>query len=246
MKRIFCPEEYIASGYIRITDPVLIHYLKDVLRLKTDAMLIVCNNTGLEYTCETETILPHQITLKIHSVKNASAAVNTHLTIACAIPKNARMDDIINTLTQLGVDRIIPLLSERVIVKINKQKEALRLKRWRRIAQNACQQSQRSTIPEISAITSFGELLDTSCEFDLKLIPTLEGNRKKAIEIFSDFKHPRQILVLIGPEGDFTEQETNQAKKAGCIPVSLGNLVLRVDTAAIAIAGFIRFYYGSD
>ena len=76
----------------------------------------------------------------------------------------------------------------------------------------------------------------------MKLIPTLAGERKLLKEVL-DKNKPKKILVLIGPEGDFTPEEVKLALKAGCIPVTLGDLVLRVETAAVAVAGFIRLYY---
>ncbi len=247
MKRILCPDECITKDRIRITDPAVIHYLKDILRLKTAAQLTICNPAGVEFISEVEAILPDQVLLRIKKVMQPERPENIHLTIACAIPKNVRMDDIIDKLTQLGVQRVIPLMTERVIVKLNVHKKELRLNRWRTIAKNACQQSQRSSIPDINTITSLDELLSNVKEYDLKLIPTLAVNQQKITRIFTDFKqHPVRILVLIGPEGDFTQREVAQAKEAGCVPVSLGKQVLRVDTAAIAIAGFIRFYYLSD
>jgi len=84
-------------------------------------------------------------------------------------------------------------------------------------------------------------VLAESEDFDLKLIPTLLGERESLKNILTKPKC-RNILVLIGPEGDFTPEEVALAKQAGCIPVSLGDLVLRVETAAIAAVSFIRFY----
>lgn len=165
-----------------------------------------------------------------------------NLTIACAIPKNARFDDIVDKLTQLGVGRIIPLVTERVVVKFDRKKEEARIGRWRKIAELASQQSQRNYIPVIAPVMDFKELLALAGDFDLKLIPTLSGQRKSLREIFSLSVPMSNILVLIGPEGDFSGEEVAAAKKSGFIPITLGPLVLRVDTAAIAIASFLRFY----
>ncbi|MCX5706225.1 MAG: RsmE family RNA methyltransferase, partial [Candidatus Omnitrophica bacterium] len=150
------------------------------------------------------------------------------ITLACAIPKKAKFDDIVDKLTQLGSARIIPLKTERVIVKLDNHKEALRLTRWRKIAQAASQQSKRSDIPVIEPPKDLEDLLTQSQDFDLKLIPTLEGRRKTLKEIFSKIQ-PRNILILIGPEGDFSAKEIAMALKSGFIPVTLGDLVLRIN-----------------
>ncbi|MFA5118073.1 MAG: RsmE family RNA methyltransferase [Candidatus Omnitrophota bacterium] len=246
MKRIFCPDECITKDHVRITDPAEIHYLRDVLRLKTDAQLTVCTPSGGEFISKVEAFLPDHVLLRVKRITPPERHEDMQLTIACAIPKNVKMDDIIDKMTQLGVKRIIPLMTERVIVKLNDHKKDLRLNRWRAIAKNACQQSQRSSIPELSTITPLIELLNNVKEYDLKLISTLAGNQQKINRVLTNIKHPGKILVLIGPEGDFTQREVEQAREAGCMPVSLGQQVLRVDTAAIAIASFIKFYYLSD
>jgi 16S rRNA (uracil1498-N3)-methyltransferase len=88
------------------------------------------------------------------------------------------------------------------------------------------------------------DVLSESADFDLKLIPTLAAKGKSLKDIFADSK-PKNVLVLIGPEGDFTDEEIGLALKAGFIPVTLGDLVLRVETACLAVASFIRLYENS-
>jgi len=160
------------------------------------------------------------------------------LTIACALPKKG-LDDIIDMLTQLGVARIIPMMTERVVVRMEGRGGQTKLSRWQRLAQAAAEQSQRSDIPEIQAITEFKDVVTKAADYDLKLIPNLEGERKSLNETVQD-QSSEKILVLIGPEGDFSPEEVKSAIRAGFIPVSLGNLVLRVDTAAVAVAAYIR------
>jgi 16S rRNA (uracil1498-N3)-methyltransferase len=151
------------------------------------------------------------------------------------------MEEIIDKLTQLGIDRIIPLETERVIVRWDKDKEISWRQRWQKIALSAAQQSQRNTVPVVEPIQEVREVLSRSVFFDLKLIPTLVERPQPLKDILAK-SHPKNILVLIGPEGDFTLEEIESAKKAGCITVSLGNLVLRVETAAVAVASFLRLY----
>jgi 16S rRNA (uracil1498-N3)-methyltransferase len=159
------------------------------------------------------------------------------------MPKKSRMDDIVDKLTQLGVDSIIPLETERAIVKMDKNGPN-RLERWRKIARNAAEQSRRNTLPLILAAMSLPEVLAQSKNYRLKLIPSLSGDRKPLREILAESK-PESVLALIGPEGDFTAQEIDQALGAGFVPVSLGATVMRVETAAIALAAYIRLALGN-
>lgn len=239
MHRFFCPSQNISSHKVIIQDPTQIHHIRDVLRLKAGDEVIVFDGRANEYVVDIEKLMPQKIIFKIKKKTKALSTKSPTITVACAIPKRTKMDDIVDKLTQLGVERIIPLLTERVIVRLDSHKKTLCQQRWKRISLSAVQQSQRRTIPVIDSIRDIGEVLSASGNFDLKLIPTLLGERKRLPEILSNVK-PKNILVLIGPEGDFTPQEVALAKQRGCMTVDLGDLVLRVDTAAIAVASYLR------
>lgn len=246
MNRFFISHPNITNNIITMEDREQVHHINSVLHLKVKEPVLIFDKEGNEYNCVISE-LGERVALEVNSkrIKNKSGN-GIILTIACAIPKKSRFDDIVEKLTQLGVTRIIPLLTERVVVKLDREKEGLRLGRWRKIAQSAAEQSQRNDIPEITEIKDFKELVSLSSSFDLKLIPTLFGIRKGIKDVFSplgkESKDNFTILVLIGPEGDFTDDEINIAKCAGFIPITLGDLVLRVETAAIAVASFARFY----
>ncbi len=241
MNRFFIPRPLISGNNLIMEDEEQVHHIKNVLRLKAQEPVAVFDEAGNEYNCSILKI-GENITLRIKS-RRIPGELNAklRLTIACAIPKKSKFDDIVDKLTQLGVYRIIPLKTERVVVKLDKRKEELRSKRWNKIALSASQQSQRNNIPVVEPVQKIEDLLTRSKDFDLKLISTLAGRRKSLPEVITLPLPMAKILVLIGPEGDFSGEEVRSAKKAGFIPVTLGDLVLRVDTAAIAIASFIRF-----
>ncbi len=240
MHKFFIPSENIRSENVNIKDPELIHYLNNVLRIKSAEEIAVFDEKGNEYSALVEDISSKGIELAIKSKHKLELRKGYSLSIACAIPKKAKFDDIVDKLTQLGTDKIIPIFTERVIVKLDKAKAALRLKRWRKIALSATQQSQRIALPDIEGVKDIEKLISESAGYDLKLIAALIDERKPLKEILDQHPDAKNILVLIGPEGDFTPQEIASAKKHGFIPVTLGDLVLRVDTAAVAIASFIR------
>lgn len=242
MPRIFVNSKDIVDNKIIVSNKAQIHHLKNVLRLKAGENITVCDETGNEYNAEVKEMSGDNAILKVKKMNKAVLNKKMSLTIACAIPKKSKIEDIIDKLTQLGADKIIPLITERVIVKLDRDKAALRLTRWRKIALSAGEQSQRRILPVIDDLTELKTILASAEDYDLKLIPTLFGKRKTIKEIFSrvDFQ-PRNILVLIGPEGDFTDAEVDSAKKVGFIPITLGDLVLRVETAAVSVASFIRF-----
>jgi len=225
-----------------IDDLPVVHHLRDVLRLKPkDEIRLI--GRDLAYIAEITGIGADKIMLKVKSALAKIDKKGVFLTIACAIPKKGKFDEIVDKLTQLGADEIIPLLTERVIVRIDKSKAAERLSRWRKIALNASEQSKRDTLPVIAEIKSLAEVINGSGGYDLKLIPHLSGAREGLKEIITKAS-PKSIITLIGPEGDFSGQEIALAIKSGFTPVSLGSNILRVDTAAIAVTGFIKLYIG--
>jgi len=246
MHRIYCPCLNIFRHKIIIDNKEQVHHGRDVLRLKINEEVIIFDGKGNEYRSILEKLLPKGMIFQVkEKEKFILKPSKINIAVACAMPKASHMDEIINKLTQLGADRIIPLETERVVVKLDKHKKILRQERWKKIAQNASQQSQRNTLPILEPIKNIKELLLTAGNFDLKLIPALIGERKPLKEVLSEHK-PKNILVIIGPEGDFTPAELDSAKRAGCIPVSLGDLVLRVETAAVAALSFIKLYYGNS
>lgn len=240
MHKFFSLSKCILDDLIIIEDKIQLHHIKDVLRLKLNERVIVFDEKGNEYNCLI-TKISSSIVLNIQARLPAlKEQKGPQITVACALPKNSKFDDIVDKLTQLGVSRIIPLETERVVIKLDKDKKIARQKRWERIALSSSQQSKRTILPVIEAIKDIKQALSESASFDLKLIPTLSGEQRSLKEIFARPK-PKNILILVGPEGDFTAEEVGLAEKAGCIPVSLGDLVLRVETAAIAVSSFIRF-----
>jgi 16S rRNA (uracil1498-N3)-methyltransferase len=240
MNRFFIDDIKLSDNYIILNDPVQLHHLRDVLRIKPPEKVAVFDNSGNEYIVLVVEIGVASAKLELIEKKMHDDS-GTKITIACAIPKNSKMDDIIDKLTQLGVECIIPLETERVIVKLNKEKKLERLERWKKIALSAAKQSQRNKLPVVKPICGLKDAILNAYDFDLKLIPTLEDNRKTLKEIFDNAsKKINRVMVLIGPEGDFTSSEVTLAKEAGFLPTSLGKQVLRVDTAAIAVVSFIK------
>ncbi len=245
MHKFFCLSFNVLDDIVSVDDQEQIHHMKNVLRLKPGEEVDLFDEKGNEYDCIVEKVSDKAITFVIaHRHLAPPKQEGVGITVACAIPKNVKMDDIVDKLTQLGVERIIPLDTKRVIVRLSADKKKQRLERWQKIALSASKQSKRNFVPVIEPIQSMEEALSNLKNFDLKLIPTLDGERKSLKELGLERK-PQNVIVFIGPEGDFTDEEVALAKKNGCIPVTLGNLVLRVDTAAIALASFFRLY-GND
>jgi 16S rRNA (uracil1498-N3)-methyltransferase len=154
------------------------------------------------------------------------------ITLAQAVPKK-NMDLIVQKATELGVATIIPLLSERTIVHLDD--DAKKLDRWRDIALESCKQCGNNWLPTIEPPRKAQQFFANPGIYDLKLIASLQPGAQPLKQILAADapKNLDTVLILIGPEGDFTPAEIASAKNAGCLPLTLGPLVLRAETAAL-------------
>ena len=178
------------------------------------------------------------------------------MTVACALPKKSKIDFIVEKLTEIGVDRIILLLTERTEVKLKDSSK--KIARLKKISESTLKQSSNLFLPEITSM-NFQNLLklkqdenfdasssisinpECNRRIELALIPNLEETTQNIKDLLTGGAL-KNILVAIGPEGDFSKNEIELAKQAGFASVSLGRNVLKVDTAAIVTAGFIKLH----
>ncbi len=205
------------------------HHALHVLRLKVGDALNVFDGRGHEAQVSLTEITKDSVRLTILQRSN-TPSLPCRITLAQAIPKK-NMDLIVQKATELGVASIVPLISERSVVKLDE--DSKRIERWRGIALDACKQCGNNWLPEIQPPQKARDFLTSPGKFDLKLIGSLQPDSKPLKAILGVAAKPSSILILIGPEGDFTPAELALAKSAGCLPLSLGPLVLRADTAAI-------------
>ena len=240
MHTFFVSSSAITGQDVLLAEPSQVKHLKTVLRLKVGERLRICDDQSNAYRCVVSALSP-EVRLRIEQKIAPRAPARVQLAVACAIPKKSNMDDIVDKLTQLGVDVIFPLVTERVVVAMDADARKAKRLRWEKKARAAGEQSQRLTLPVIEPVSSLGEVLAKTEDYEKKLIPTLEGSRvalRKAMEEGG----AKRVLVFIGPEGDFTDSEIRLAKEHGCIPVSLGPRVLRVEAAAVAAASYIMLH----
>lgn len=238
--RIYCPFTNIIRDKIVILDPGQIHHLSSVRRLKKGDQVLVFDGKSQEYECLIDSIAKNKVELSVGKIRKAMS-IELALTLACALPKKVKMDYIIEKTVELGVDRIVPLKTERTIVEYSPEKSKEKLKRWQAIAVEASKQCGRIKLPEIEPVSEFSKVVSQAKNYELAVIPHLGPGNKSLKEIFRDSR-PSSIIIFIGPEGDFSPREINSAKENGCIGASLGDLVLKVDTAAISVVAFLRLF----
>lgn len=215
------------------------HHCLNVLRLKEGDKITAFNGQGGEVHTEIETANKDQVQLKksnpVQSIKS-----KIQIVLGQAIPKGKNMDLIIEKATELGVSKIYPIISDRSIVRIGSNELPKKQEKWQRVAIEACKQSGQNWLPEIKTPKKTEELFQPNPpKYDLLLIASLQKGSKNLKEILSEYRiahdqnEPSSVLMLIGPEGDFTPSEINLAMNFGCSPMTLGPIVLRSETAAL-------------
>lgn len=238
--RLYCPPEAIAKNKIIVSDSGQIRHMAVVLRLKQGDRLTAFDGKSKEYECKISALSAGQAELEVLKIRKNRLLENARITLACAIPKKAKMDFIVEKTTELGVDTIIPLRTRRTIIALEGERAGNRLRRWQNIAKEASKQCARIELPKVEAVAEFKDIVRRAKEYDLALISYLGIGNQHIKDIVPE-KSPKSIIVFIGPEGDFSDEEIALAKENGCLGVSLGELTLKVDTAAIAVAAFLRF-----
>ena len=223
-----------------ITDNDEIHHIKDVLRLKKGAIVQIFNGQNQEADVVIDAFTQEGLSVMVQSVRQADVK-KTKIILACAPPKKDKFEWIIEKCTELGVDEVIPLKTKRSEVIFSSEKMAGKLSRFQKVAVNAAKQSKRLDLPLIHPMTDLAKVLKTLDRQGLHLFPSLNGHPAHIKEVLLKASQDKPITIFIGPEGDFTPDEVKLALESGCTAVSLGNTVLKVETAAITTVGLVRF-----
>lgn len=238
MNRFFVKEKDVNGKRLWIRGREARHALK-VLRLKPGDPIEAIDGYGSTYHGTMAEVESDSFRVEVSS-KTEKKKKRKYLSLAVSLLKGDRMDWVLQKLTELGVDEIIPFMSERTVVRISKEQAVHRLARWQRIIQSACKQSSRSEWPKLNHPVFFLDLLNQIDSYDLFLLPCLSENTLPLPMILE--KNPfNRILVAVGPEGDFTLKERDLAQLKGAHLVSLGDLTLRSETAALFVSSIIKF-----
>jgi 16S rRNA (uracil1498-N3)-methyltransferase len=261
MHRFYLPPNEWRSDML-VLEGTEAHHARNVLRMERGDKAVLFDGRGREMTAEITSLDGAQVQLlKLHEAQ--TPPLRCHITLAQAIPKGKNMDLIVQKAVEIGAGEIAPLISERTIVNLDPAVAGQKQAKWQQVAIEAAKQCGQNWLPQVHPPRKLKDFFDpvatglwpvgkkaTShsdvATFDLRLIGSLQSdavNLKKILVEYSSQHHerPASVLILIGPEGDFTPAELSLARSQGCRPITLGPIILRVETAAIYCLSILSY-----
>lgn len=241
MQRFFVTPDQVGEDKIRIQGSDVNH-MKNVLRMRPGEEVMVSDGNNRQYRCQVEDYPDGEAVLAILEAGLVDTELPSRIYLFQGLPKQEKMELIVQKAVELGVCQVIPVQTRRCVVKLDAKKAAKKVQRWQQIAESAAKQAGRGYIPAVSEVMTFQEALAFSETLDIRLIPYeladgMEGTRK----ILDGIRPGQSVGIFIGPEGGFEKEEVGRAVEAGAMPITLGKRILRTETAGIAVLSILMY-----
>jgi 16S rRNA (uracil1498-N3)-methyltransferase len=244
MHRFFVEPEQSREGRFELSEREF-HHATHVLRLKEGDRVVVLDGQGGELSCAVESMNKRSATLKVYQ-RNQIPPLPYQLTLIQAIPKGKSMEAIVQKAAEFGAAHIVPVIAERTVAQIDEEHSGSKVEKWRNIAIDAIKQCGSTWLPRIAEPVKPAQYLANPEKAEMTLIATLQPDARHPRTFLRDFKAekqraPRSVAVWVGPEGDFTPAEINAIRGAGALPITLGQLILRSETAAFYCLSVLNY-----
>jgi 16S rRNA (uracil1498-N3)-methyltransferase len=239
MSVFFIHSTDIVDGMVRITDPLLNHISKS-LRTKPGDSLLFNDEQMRRFHTTVVQITKHTLQATIQQVEDHPCSTHPPLILAQAILKGEKMGWVIQKATELGVSAIVPLATDRVILKLSEKQEETHQARWRRIALEAAQQSERWTLPTIFPLQTFQQFLETHQHSQLIMMAERSESSSLLTIPCSSEQSDSAVTIIIGPEGGWAPKELETAQTKNIRFASFGKAILRAETASVAALAILQ------
>lgn len=222
-------------------DPGAAKHLLTVLRLKPGAALTLFDGSGFEFEAVIEEVGKKDVRVKLGNVHGPAVESPLQVTLAQGVSRGERMDYTVQKAVELGIAAIVPVLTERSVVKLDKDGGAKKREHWQGVAVGACEQSGRVRVPEVMPPLPLANFLADLPQTGLKLLLDPLGGSTA-----NDLPHPAdgKVLLLVGPEGGLSDNERNLAARVGFMGLKLGPRILRTETAALVALSLLQSQWG--
>ncbi len=217
-------------------------HISRVLRMRVGENVTVCDENGLEYLTTVREV-GVEVLLDVVSSKRSENEPPYTAVVYQALVKGDRFDTVLQKATELGADRIVPIITSRCVVTIDKRDCAKKLERWRRIVYEASKQCGRGRIPVVCEPQLFSDAVKNAAEAELALFCYEGAGTRPLSELLEHALLPTEVSIIIGPEGGFSEEEAAQASDIGLCLTGLGKRILRTETAAPFVLSCLSYRY---
>ncbi len=250
MSRFFVGPQQVCGDLIYMTDREDIKHLSRVLRLGAGDSLDISDAQAFEYRCEIQAVEKERVLLRICERQSFAREPQLLLRLYQGIPKQAKMETIVQKCVELGVHCIVPVFTKYTVVTDSRGNFSAKVRRWQKISEEAAKQCRRGRIPAVKEAISFKEMAAQAKEDCDVVLFLYEGERQTSIkqallrrreEAQRQGRGIRSVAVIVGPEGGFSEEEAQVMISAGADCVTLGKTILRTETAGMAAAAMIMY-----
>lgn len=238
MPKFFVDKSQIFGNFIEIKG-IDANHIVNVLRMSENDKIIVCDGNGTDYSCFISELSKNYVKASIAESHKNENEPNIKITLFQGIPKSDKMELVIQKCVEIGVDKIVPVMTEHTVVKLN-GKEDKKLQRWNKIAEAAAKQCGRGKIPIVEPIINFKQSVLEAKKLDNAVIP-YECENKMNMKDFINKFNGESVGIIIGPEGGFSESEINFAKENNIPSVTLGKRILRTETAGLVTSVILLY-----
>ncbi len=222
------------------------HHIIHVMRMKAGDRFIACIGDEREFLAEINGISKDTVTAKIVEARVSVSESEVKVTIFQGLPKGDKLELIIQKAVELGAYEIVPVTAKRSVVKIEEKKVKAKCERWNKISASAAKQSGRGIIPEVSAPVSVSKAAELMRSFDLAIVAYEMEEETTLKKVLKSHKTAKSIGVFIGPEGGIDETEFELLKQSGAVSVTLGERILRTETAPLAVLSMITYEFEEE
>lgn len=240
MYRFFCDTD---EETVRVTGEDA-HHISNVLRMEKGEQIIACCGDGLDYIAEITNIAKDCVTANVIKTEPSKGESNIKITLFQGLPKGEKFDTVIQKSVELGVFEIVPIMLKRCVVKIDSKKKSAKTERWNKITLSAAKQCGRGIVPQVKEPLDIKEAALLMKNFDLVIVAYEEEKETTLKDVLTSCGDVKNIAVVIGPEGGIEKEELNYlVETANGKSVTLGERILRTETAPISLISMIMYHF---
>ncbi|MBU9722512.1 MULTISPECIES: 16S rRNA (uracil(1498)-N(3))-methyltransferase [Bacillaceae] len=246
MQRYFLSKDHFSGENIYITGEDAKH-IRRVMRMEVGYKIVCCDDAGNCFLSEIVDFPQENVKAKILHSEEKQVELPIHVTVAHGLPKADKFELVIQKGTELGATSFVPFEAERSVVKWDRKKAVKKVERWNKIAKEGAEQSHRHVVPEVNDVSSFNQLLDRFDAFDFVLVAYEEAaksdEKSRFYSILSKMKAGEKLLLIVGPEGGFSDREIEKMDERGATICGFGPRILRSETAPLYGLAAISYHF---